>query len=141
METKLQTDEPGIYLYYKENASIIKGEKNCSIVELEEMLIDALILSTDLYWKVVSSNTLKLQKNEGCIEIVFEKARTINVGALGMGNKEISRILLPIKGLCLKKNIDIYFADPKYGEFNVVINNNFQFKERVCKFLKECIGQ
>lgn len=139
MENQIQAPEPGIYLYHRGRASLIEEKDGCSSIEFREMLIDALVLSDDLYKMSVSPETIEAEKEDGCLEIIFKEPQSISIGAFDKRGRQIEKILLPLGQICGKGRFDIYFGDPEYDEFNIVINGNPQFKERACSLFKRCI--
>ena len=126
-----------LYLYIKGNPLIIKEKKGCHLIEFQKIFVDALILSDDLYWKLVSSKIIETQKAEGCLEIIFKESQTIQIGALNK-KMQVKKILLPLKQMYNQGYFEVYFGDPEYDEFNVVINRNVKFKELVFNFIKKC---
>ena len=139
MENHIKVDEPGIYLYQRGKATLIKEKYGCPLIEFQEILVDALVLSDDLYLLSISPETIKAERKDGCLEIIFKETQTISMGAFDKRKREIKRILFPLGQMCGKGNFDVYFGDPEYDEFNIVINGNVPFRKKVCSFFKKCI--
>jgi len=138
MEKYTIINENDIIHYYKNGK--IQEIKNCSLTELKKKVIDCLIFSDDMYWKLLTKNMLESQKISGCIEVIFEKNIKIKIGALRNNQLlEISKIFLPLKQFKNKGYLEIYYGNPNYKEYNIVINKDNNLKESVLNLFNECL--
>jgi hypothetical protein len=83
----------------------------------EEVLREA----DDSFLLLVTPDLIEKVKREGAIEVAYRNPKTVKVAFLGE-EVSVSKLLLPIQGRFSTPHVTLFYADPEYGGFNVLVN-------------------
>lgn len=108
-----------VFLYHEGSVEKVTENGDKIIAEMENIFLN----SDDTYRLIVSKELLANIKNGEAVEIVYSRAKIFKSAFLRK-EIEISKLFIPLKGKFTTSYITIFFDNPDYGSFNVLVNKN-----------------
>ena len=105
-------------LYYRDGntAGLINNKEK--VVMLAEDIFNG---SDDTYRMVITDELIKDLKKSDAVEVVYAEPKGFRSAYLGRDVK-VTRLLVPLSGRFASQGATVFYADPEYGEFNVLVN-------------------
>ncbi len=91
------------------------------VEEIVALLEDLFREADDSFLLLVTPDLIEKVKREGAIEVAYKNPKTVKVAFLGKA-VSVSKLLLPIHGRFSTPHVTLFYANPEYGEFNVLVN-------------------
>jgi len=106
--------------YYK-NGKTYKVARNVGeiLTRMEWIFLNA----DDSFLLAINENLLKNTKKEGAVEITYISPKLLKAGFIDK-HLNISSLLIPLEGRFTDQHATVFYADPGYRQFNVLVNKN-----------------
>lgn len=121
-----------VFHYRKGVAEKILRSEDMIAYEVENIFFGA----DDTYRLIVSDKLLATIKKGEAVEVVYTKTRILKSAFLRR-EIEISRLIVPLEGKFASSHATVFYGNPDYGEFNVLVNKkDFPAISRIKELLK-----